>query len=516
MKIQFSLPENGDFFNRYATLIPTLSKLGFIAQIISGITEVGIIYGLIYSRALEHSPTYASWIALLGALLGTAFLEIGLRKFTPYSVRAFLYRRFKGLDLAMTCFIFAINLGLLIASGALSFKGSKEIIEIAAPTPKETDTSKIDIDYQTKKVEVMNGFISDSTTLASNYQKQIEAKQDYFNSLIGVKQSKIKTYDRKEQRTGKSFTTMKETLRGQIQSLEADKSNTISELEKTRTDELKVLITERKTELQKAESNHLKKENTIQKNNQIEKEKAEKRTGKYGNLVAYFTLICLFIFVVSVALNEINKKGSGIEQIAIPNQYNFSQPIFSDFTNMIVDKWNYYLRTWIKNLAEKTPKPPLPSAPPILYNMGTVNQSKLNVEMEETETETIYLSHDIPIKKNRQQIGFKTQPSSRHTDTVSGKNEIPYSDKSDTKQAFSKSVGLRDKMKVSEHFESDKSDSKNTAEETVRLVSEMKSCEHCGTQFKPYPKHKRFCSTDCRKANWTLKNGRDPMMKKKR
>lgn len=43
MKTLFLLPKGDGFFTRYATLIPTLRKLGVLSQVINAITEIGII-----------------------------------------------------------------------------------------------------------------------------------------------------------------------------------------------------------------------------------------------------------------------------------------------------------------------------------------------------------------------------------------------------------------------------------------------------------------------------------------
>jgi len=214
MKIHFTLPTNNDFFNRYANLIPTLSKLGVITQLISALTEVGIIYSIILSRVVEIAPNNAEVLATIGAIIGTAFLEIGLRKFTPYSIKAFLFQRFNGLDLAMTVFILMVCTGLFIASATLSFSGSKELVRIATPTPQEQSTDKTDLANKDKKQELRTVFVSDSATIANGYLKQIEAEKSRYNSLIDQQQSNLKRYQRKEQRTGLSYTTKKESIWG--------------------------------------------------------------------------------------------------------------------------------------------------------------------------------------------------------------------------------------------------------------------------------------------------------------
>jgi hypothetical protein len=57
---------------------------GYLAQAISALTEFGVIFSLIKSSLMEIFPDYATQWALLGAILGTLFLEAGLRKFLPF------------------------------------------------------------------------------------------------------------------------------------------------------------------------------------------------------------------------------------------------------------------------------------------------------------------------------------------------------------------------------------------------------------------------------------------------
>lgn len=44
MKILYSLPKDEQFFGAYASLIPSLKKLGYLAQVITGLTELAILY----------------------------------------------------------------------------------------------------------------------------------------------------------------------------------------------------------------------------------------------------------------------------------------------------------------------------------------------------------------------------------------------------------------------------------------------------------------------------------------
>jgi len=396
MKIHFTLPTNNDFFNRYATLIPTLFKLGVITQLISALTEVGIIYSIILSRVYEIAPNNAELLATIGAIIGTAFLEIGLRKFTPYSIKAFLYQRFIGLDLAMTIFILIVCTGLFLASGTLSFSGSKELVRIATPIPTEQSTDKTDLANKDKKRELRAVFVSDSATIASGYLKQIEAEKSRYKSLIELQQSNLNRYLRKEQRTGLSYTTKKETIKGKIATIFAEQAATIANTEARQATELKTLTSNRKQDLKAVDSLYLAEINIIRTANQQTKDKAESATLFYGNGLAWFTIICLLVFLFSVVIEEIHKKGSGIQQIAIPNQYHFSESILSDFINMVSEKVNFKLRHKIQSWSMATPPPPIPLAPPNLYDLARAEQQRLVFTLPRTIDQHYLLNNDLP------------------------------------------------------------------------------------------------------------------------
>lgn len=397
MKIQFSLPTNEAFFNRYATLAPTLSKLGIIAQIISAVTEIGIIYNIILSRVIDFTPEHAYTIATIGAIIGTAFIELGLREFTPYSIKAFLYNRFKGLDLAMTIFILIVNCVLLGASGYLSFNGSTELIKIAAPTTKVVSTNRIDSIFTTKQSSILKAFKSDSLTIANGYQKQINAQVQKYNSLIVQQQTKFNQLERKEQRTGLSYSTRKESVKGTIAKIEADKAHQTASLEATRANELINLVNSRKKDIGSIESTYLSNSNKIERSNTKIIADATKTIDTYGLGLGWFSLICLFVFVLSVIIGEIHKKGSNIEQVAIPNQYHFSDSIQSEFFNMVSDKYNYYTRFVIQWMADKTPPPPLPIAPPTLYDLTHAKQQRLAFSVEDSKQLEYLLINQVPI-----------------------------------------------------------------------------------------------------------------------
>lgn len=421
MKIHFSLPTNEGFFSDYAALTPTLYKLGFLAQVISALTEVGVIYALIYSGLADFLPQYAHPIGIAGAILGTGFLEVGLRQFLPYSARAILYQRFGGLHLVMTAFIFAVTLGLVGSSGWLSFRGSKELVAAVAPAPQLGNPAQADSLYT-----------SEAGAIEARYSAQQEASRGKFAALVNVERLNLQKYEQREQRTGRSYATTKQRITAKIATLEAQAAEEVATLEAAKGEELAAAHQRRTDGRQKVEAG-----------NEEAKALAARKVDGWGLGLGYFTIFALFVLVLSIALNEVHKKGSGIEEKPLPNQYDFSQGIAAEFMGMASEKWNYYARAFIRRLAEATPEPPQPKEAPTLWEYSP--------------------------ELKRRPIGFKKPPEEEAT-----------------QDGGSPSV--------------------NNAT-VITHGGHSKNCVHCGQQFTAKVSWQKYCSPACKEAFHASQHG---------
>lgn len=91
-----------------------------------------------------------------------ALLEVGLRTSAAFSVRAILYRKFSGLDLPMTAFIFILSGSLLLCSVVLHLEGSKEAVEANNAAPVLEQTAHIETIGQTEAAALLRSFSQDS------------------------------------------------------------------------------------------------------------------------------------------------------------------------------------------------------------------------------------------------------------------------------------------------------------------------------------------------------------------
>lgn len=379
MKTLFSLPKDNDFFNRYATLVPTLNILGYLAQVVSALTEIGVIFLLIFSSLAGFFPALAFPVAFIGCVIGTAFIEVGLRKFTPYSVRAILYNRFQGLDRIMSIFVLAACLLLLGASAFLSFKGSKTIVEAVAPPPATITTASADSTASAAKVETMAQYRADSIGIANRHAAQVQALKTSAASAIAAGKMELRNIEAKERATGQPFGTQKREARKRIADMEAKRDAQLAQLEADKAAALASLTADRKSAAQRIEANHSARRDSVTTYNAGAIEQAANQVKNYGGGLAWFTVVCLVVFILSVALNEVHAKGSGIEEVPQPNQYHFSESITAEFMNAASDRLNYNLRSKIRRWADKTPDPMEPKAPPVLYELSDTSQPRRKI-----------------------------------------------------------------------------------------------------------------------------------------
>jgi len=395
MKINFSLPKDTNFFNRYATLVPTMHKLGYIAQVVSALTEIGIIYSLIYSGLVDFFPAFAHPAAIAGAILGTAFIEIGNRKFTPYGVRAILYRRFARLDLVMSIFILAMAAGLLVTSGVLSFRGSRTMVAAVAPTAEQHTTEAADSAYAAASGDAKSLYLSDSANIAGRYAGLIAAARAEADSKAGIEQARIKRYEALEQTTGKSHITQKQRRLERIASTEADRDKQIADLELKRSEELAAAMSRRQSAVDAAQAEHGQAKAEVKKFNKNSQDEVDAMITSYGYGLAWFTIICLIGFVFSVVLHEVHKKGASIEEIANPTQYDFQDSWMAQLSDAVGNRLQYLVRSRIQAFDQKTPPPPLPLAPAELYDASGISgigrQVRLELQSSQAGNQVIYL-----------------------------------------------------------------------------------------------------------------------------
>jgi len=382
MKTFLTLPKDSEFFNRYARLIPALKVSGYFGQVVSALTELSVIYAALYSSLRFFSNTWAPFTAAIGAIIGVAIIETGLRVLLPYSVRAVLHRRFSGLDLPITIIVWVACAVLLSAGTLMSYHGSRDVVESVKPKPKLEGIAAAEREYRLAEQKVLNTWRADSTEIAVRYAAQLEATQAQYAALIAQATSKLQSIEAKE-RSGQRFTSAKNQARERVATLEAEQASKLANLQTEKSKEISA-ATIRKTEALNSVAAALgKARERTEKANSKTLIESEQRTSRYKGGLSWFTIICHLVLIVSIAVDEIHKKGSGIEQKVVPTQYDFSDNVVGELVHALSCRWNQYIRERIRRIEERTPAPPLPLSPNELYSLDNMQQPVFNVNFEQ-------------------------------------------------------------------------------------------------------------------------------------
>ncbi len=455
MRFRLTLPQNEAFFQRYAGLVPTLSKLGYLAQVVSALTEIGILFALIRGAVADIAPPMVATAAgLIGATLGTAFIEIGLRKFLPFTARQILNKRFAGLDLVMSVAIFAASALLLTASGYLSFKGSKDTV--AAVTPPAKKGEVVTGLYDDLKEGERQMFSRDSAAISARYTAQIAALELAHHAAADAAQTKLKGIEGKERTTGQSFSTQKATIKQTIADAAAAHTAKIADIHNQQAAELKTRQDKRDAEINTVNDRLNRAYKTEEQQYAAAEAKRQQQVRTWGGSVAWFTVLCLAVLLLAIALQEVHAHGAQVQEEAIPTEFYFRESPTAAFINAISERLHVWAFNIIKRIEDGTPEPPEPPKPPTVYEYET--------------------------KVERRPIGFTTQ----------------------RKQVEDNNETLRYNATVS-----------NASPGTMQ----PKQCAECGAMFTPKVAWQKFCRTACKEAHHTAKHGGrkfDPSLSKKR
>ena len=326
MKSYYTPPKNQQFFQNYYRLTPTLRLMGYLAQVITALAEIGISYRLLLSSIQEVFPQHAVPAAIVGSVIVTIFLEVGLRKFLPFSFRAVLYRRFSGLHLLISIPVLVITVSLIVALAYLSIQGSHEIVRQIAPEPELLPESSMLSRFEQDRKQIWIVWRGDSVLLEQKYgalERGVEAR-----------------YRRKTEQNSTYF-AQKEN---ELNTLLRRKLDVILEASKRRDERLAQVDQERKVAHEQ-----------LKQANQAALLSATDRINQYGGGLAWFTLIAMGVFVFSIWIEEVYRKGSGIREVVVPSHYSFRPGLVDELKWAVENRLNYRLSAKIKEFEALTP-----------------------------------------------------------------------------------------------------------------------------------------------------------------
>jgi hypothetical protein len=235
------------------------------------------------------------------------------------------------------------------------------------------------------------------------------------------------------------------------------------------------------------EAEHSQQRLKIETKNSNAEASTENQVNKYGGGLAWFTIVCHLVLLLSITIHEIHRKGSAIEEVALPNQYFFSQSIAAEFWEMVSDKINYHLRSFIRKQAARTPEAPAPEEPPTLWELAQQGMKRKKFLQQGKPEE----QHIPPFSQNALNQ-YETLFDGSATTLTEAQERRPIGFNLPLMQSISNELHC---------------DAPEVLTEVVEVDTSKKPCQQCKTLFRPKTTWQKFCTTVCREAFHEAKHG---------
>mgnify|MGYP006924540580 CR=1 FL=1 len=395
MKIKFSLPTNREFYDNYAATLSSFKRNSYFAQVVSALTEIGVVYLFFYKKFAELlTPEQATTAAVTVAIFFTYFLETSLRDSLTSLIRQVLNRRWQGLHKWITTGDCLATIVFICISGLLSFSGSQTVIAPAIVG----DVSALSFDNlnatrAADRTAIMDGYNASKADVSSRYDNQIQAIKNSYDAKVSAKDGDVSKYRDKEKRTGKSYRSTIQKLESSKAKYRSEKAAEVAQLQAKKSEALANIEGKRAKESDRTQKEYSSEKERITKSKDKELAKNESQVQMWGLGFGVFSLAALGYLIYALIRIEIIKHGSGIKETPLPTDYDFKNGILSEMGEAITERWQRFWFGIIRKFTDATRPPLAPNEKeiPILFDRGEMEQPKVNVKFEDGEAPTVTL-----------------------------------------------------------------------------------------------------------------------------
>lgn len=412
MKFFKSVPETEEhrsFFSDYARFAKGIAWLIVVSQIISGLTESVMFYATGYDAFIQFGHKVAVFFGVCTAFIGVGLIEwFGLRFMLPQCTRQFLYRRFKGMHLAMTIFIVIVTSILIGASYFLSLGGSDHTVTAQIEKAKSRETDKIQLGHGESLGLAGNTYTIDSTEVETRYSALIASVNQRYNGEKEVAQNNLVTWASKRG----NYQTRINKARTALKKVEADRGRELADLEQKKALEHQALrgsYKKAKDSLQAILTATL----TTSSND------FEATEDKFAMASFWVVLVAITVSIICIILRSIYHKGSGQQELPVPTDYDFRPSLLSEALGAWTERLQTRARNAIVSFESKTPQAELSKRVNTVYDRNALRELVIKLELEQLDDASKIIQIAAPvIEKPTRKIGFRNTSSSDSNESV--------------------------------------------------------------------------------------------------
>lgn len=383
MKRIKSLPENEEFYTRYAPLIKGATPVSWLGQIMSGVTEFAAFFFMISAAFYGFGQTVIIAFAIVGSTVGVLVLEIAKRFFVPYGVRQIVYRRFDGAERFISILLICAGAVSLCMSSVVSWVGSKYAVEAIYPEAEQKDKSAIDSLTRAEQAQINDRWTADSAAVAARYAPQLSAISKAARSAYGAKNRELSALESRERKTGQNYSSKKSAIKIELSEINADRDAKLAAIEQQKGAELAALQLTRSNAIAAIQARQGREWEAIDQFNTTNRDKKDKAVASYGGGLAIFCVVADALLLILCIISEIHKKKSGITEKIVFHAYDHAPGLWDEFSEALTERWNSYIRRKIARFSAKTKEPVIPETAKQIIDFSGVGNTRLNLRVED-------------------------------------------------------------------------------------------------------------------------------------
>ena len=498
-----STPEGERFFSRYAALIPNLTVAGYLGQVVSALTEWGILYALLFTSLAPLWPEYAAKAAITGATVGVTIIEVGLRRLLPFAARAVILKQWKGYDGGISAVVVGATVLLLSASATLSFTGSRSLVTAVATPPTLASSEVSDDRARRQEAATSSAWKQDEGDVVQSYAARIEAARTSAAGAARRVQGRIEQYRAKERVSRQPHTTIIAGLERQEADILGARDEKIATLTEARETELTKVRERYREKLEAIETDNTSTRAGIAQANEATLVDHQLTVSRHGGGLAWFTLVCLTLLVVSIVVKELHHAGAGVEERVQPDAFTFEQGPLLLLYKALTVRVRREVYSWVNWVERTTLEAPEPVQSPVLWRRETPWRVKVSrvaaAEMEEEKLAPDQLKYEPSVKTTpatpppRLDVDVLDQESrpSRELDALeNASTHLPKA------EVYPKEVAADE---ASTNDLSSGYDALTHRSPEGQEMEDPIECENCGETYDRRRPWQRFCTTNCRR-----------------
>jgi hypothetical protein len=361
----------------------------------------------------------------------------------------------------------------------LSFKGSGLLVESVAPEPETTTTTATDSTATAETVAAGEMLTTSTEATRARYAVLVGAAQQTAGADLRQLNGRLRRLEEKEDRTGKSYVTSKAQVRGDIDAATAARDRKVAEFQTAGAEAVAALESNHRRKLETITTDKRQGRETVAASNDRARDEVAARVANYGGGLAYFTLFCMSVFILSVIIQELHRAGAGIEEQVEPGAFDFEAGPFAAFTVAVSARFNRFLYGLIHRIELRTTDAPEPVAAPTVWSRdaAALRANKTQGVQRKIKPTKVRIAPAASTEPERQQIGFsrRQEPPETQPDASPADNAL-----TDCVKDASQKTGPAAKIGV---------------------------CDHCGEDYEQRTTWQRFCQTQCRKDHHAEQHG---------